>query len=64
MFTKEILHAGHKTSFTVTRDHAGWDLREERDDAVVRQAHYSDWHRVERAIQMFERLTARQASQS
>ena len=29
-------------------------VREERDDQVVRDVNYTDWHRVERAIQLFE----------
>ena len=33
----------------------GWDVREERDDTVVKRVNYSDWHRVERAILVFER---------
>jgi hypothetical protein len=32
----------------------GWDLREERDNRVVRHMNYTDWHRVERAIQVIE----------
>ena len=39
---------------TVTRSEAGWEVREEQDDRVVRDIKYTDWHRVERAIQMFE----------
>jgi len=29
-------------------------LREERDNHVVRHLHYSDWHRVERAVRSIE----------
>jgi len=28
----------------------GWEVREERDDRVVRLVTYTDWHRVERAL--------------
>jgi hypothetical protein len=45
---------------TITRSDAGWVVREERDDRVVRDINYTDWHRVERAIQMFE-LTCQEA---
>jgi hypothetical protein len=54
MLTREIVQSGHKTSFTITRDGAGWAVCEERDETIVKQAHYSDWHRVERALQQFE----------
>jgi hypothetical protein len=30
----------------------GWEVREERDDRVVRLVTYTDWHRVERALAM------------
>lgn len=54
MLTREFATAGHVDRFTVTRGDAGWDVREERDDHVVRKTNYQDWHRVERAIQAFE----------
>jgi hypothetical protein len=56
MLTREYIEAGHITRFVITRADLGWEVREERDNALVRQAHYSDWHRVERAMQTFERL--------
>lgn len=34
---------------------SGWEVREEEDSRVVRQTHYSDWHRVERARMNFAR---------
>ena len=54
MLTKEFAHAGHIDRFTVTRSEIGWDVREERDNRLVRQINYQDWHRVERAMQVFE----------
>jgi hypothetical protein len=54
MLIREYIYAGHTDRFTVTRGDAGWDIREERDDNVVRKASYQDWHRVERAMQVFE----------
>ena len=39
---------------TVTRTTEGWQVREE-DSHVVRQATYTDWHRVERAVARFDR---------
>jgi hypothetical protein len=61
MLTREYVVQGHINRFTLTKGRTGWDVREERDDTVVRRMHYSDWHRVERAIQVFE-LARRQES--
>ncbi|HKW01143.1 MAG TPA: hypothetical protein VJN96_15065 [Vicinamibacterales bacterium] len=60
MLTREFVHAGHTKRVTITRSEGGWAVREERDDRVVRDIQYTDWHRVERAIQMFE-LTCQEA---
>jgi len=38
---------------TVTKSVDGWEVRETHDREVVRTQHYSDWHRVERAVQVF-----------
>jgi hypothetical protein len=54
MLSREFVSEGHTKRVTITRNEAGWHLREERDDRVVRDVKYNDWHRVERAIQMFE----------
>jgi hypothetical protein len=35
---------------TVTRGQRGWEVKEERDNEVVRRVTYTDWHRVERAV--------------
>ena len=54
MLTREFVRDGHIKRVTITRSEAGWVVREERDDRVVRDVNYTDWHRVERALQMFE----------
>jgi hypothetical protein len=54
MLTREFVHDGHTKRVTITRSDAGWALREEQDDRVVRDINYTDWHRVERAIRVFE----------
>jgi hypothetical protein len=54
MFTAERRHAGHTKRVTITRSQNGWDVKEEHDREVVREVNYTDWHRVERAIQVFE----------
>ena len=33
---------------------AGWEVQEERNSEVVRKALYRDWHRVERAMTLFD----------
>jgi hypothetical protein len=46
---------------TVVRSKVGWELREERagkNGAVIHTAHFSDWHRLERAKAKFERQAA------
>ena len=52
MFARELHHAGHTKRFVVrsAAEH-GWEVREEQDSTVVRLVCYSDWHRVERAMQ-------------
>jgi hypothetical protein len=50
MFSKELRQAGHVKRFSITEAAgAGWEVREESDSEIVRQVHYRDWHRVERA---------------
>ena len=53
MVTHELTQSGHTKRFTITRGAMGWDVKEERDSEVVRVATYTDWHRVERAVQVF-----------
>jgi hypothetical protein len=56
MLTREYTRAGHVARFVITRDaREGWEVREEHDERIVRRTNYRDWHRVERAIQAFER---------
>ena len=40
---------------TVTSGTAGWEIREEDGRGQVQTACYTDWHRVERALQLFSR---------
>jgi hypothetical protein len=55
MVTLEQTQDGHTKRVTITRGPVGWELREEHDSHVVRRVTYRDWHRVERAMQAFER---------
>jgi hypothetical protein len=51
MFAKELVQAGHTRRFVVAETSgAGWEIREEQDSRIVRRVHYTDWHRVERAL--------------
>ena len=54
MFVRERVQSGHTLKFTITRGVVGWDVREVRDAEVVREVTYTDWHRVERAMRVFE----------
>jgi hypothetical protein len=54
MFIKELTQAGHRRRFSISeRGKTGWEVRDVQDDKVLKQVHYTDWHRVERAQQMF-----------
>ncbi len=47
-FNKQVQFLDHTRRYSISVTLDGWELREERDSQVVRQAHYQDWHRVER----------------
>lgn len=54
MFNKELRFAGHVKRFLISRlTGEGWEVREEEDRQVVKQVCYTDWHRVERALSLF-----------
>ena len=60
MFSRELSFAGHTRRFTVAAMPSdGWEIRVEEDDHLLRRAHYSDWHRVERALTLVEREVSR-----
>ena len=54
MFAKELRRAGHTRKFSI-RDlgASGWEVRDQHDDRILKHVHYTDWHRVERALKMF-----------
>jgi hypothetical protein len=59
MFSRELTLAGHTRSFVVTPLQAeGWEIRVEEDSRLLRRSHYTDWHRVERALASLEREVA------
>jgi len=54
MFSKELRFAGHVKCFLINRSgREGWEVREEQDQQVIKQVRYTDWHRVERALGLF-----------
>jgi hypothetical protein len=54
MFLRLLEHGGRTRRFLIaSRESGGWDVREEADRHIVRQVHYDDWHRVERARTAF-----------
>jgi hypothetical protein len=54
MFHRQLEHDGRTRRFLIaSRENGGWEVREEADRHVVRQVHYDDWHRVERARSTF-----------
>lgn len=54
MFAKELRRGGHTRKFSIRDAGAsGWEVRDQQDDRVLKHVHYSDWHRVERALNMF-----------
>ena len=55
METRTRTSPGHTDQITVTRRESGWEVLETRDSTLVRTKRYSDWHRVERALEAFER---------
>ena len=51
-FTQKLQHLDHTLHYSIVSTDEGWELREERDSQLVRQAHLHDWHRVERATRV------------
>jgi hypothetical protein len=57
MFTKELTNAGHRRRFSISpRGEDGWEVRDVSDETVLKDVRYTDWHRVERAQQVFNLL--------
>ncbi|MGH9410618.1 MAG: hypothetical protein ACRD1V_14320 [Vicinamibacterales bacterium] len=54
MFVKELFQAGHTRRFSISPlRETGWEVRDEHDNRVLKRVCYTDWHRVERALEMF-----------
>jgi hypothetical protein len=56
VFAKVLVRAPHVRSFQIAAaPEIGWEVSERAGDSVVEQHHYTDWHRVERALTRFRR---------
>jgi len=54
LLTRERVQDGQTQKLMVTKNEVGWHVREEHDSQVVKSADYTDWHRVERAMYVFD----------
>jgi hypothetical protein len=54
MNTREPELQNPARAITVAKSTEGWEVRETNNSTVVRSRKYTDWHRVERAVQVFE----------
>jgi hypothetical protein len=45
---------GDDLRITIERNADGWEVRQELNSLVVHLQRFTDWHRVERAVQAFE----------
>ena len=52
-FTKTLQKDAHTRRYEILFDVAGWHVVELADSRVVRDAVYTDWHRVERVRRAF-----------
>lgn len=54
MFNRELTQAGHRRLLSISeRRDTGWEVRDVQDERILKQVSYTDWHRVERALQIF-----------
>ena len=54
MFSMRLAHADHVRHYSIAPAASGWEVRCEEDNTLRRLDHYDDWHRVERALQVFK----------
>jgi hypothetical protein len=55
MFHLSLQSADHVRRYSITAAPLGWEVKLEEDREVRRNDLYLDWHRVERAMALFER---------
>ena len=55
MFQFSLQRADHVRRYSITRVRPfGWEVKFEEDRELRRKSLYQDWHRVERAMALFE----------
>jgi hypothetical protein len=47
-FDKRVRKHDQTRRYSIATTDNGWEVREERGNAIVRKDRYQDWHRVER----------------
>jgi hypothetical protein len=55
MYALSLRRADHVRHYSISAGSAGWEVKLEEDRTLRRLDHYRDWHRVERAMALFER---------
>ena len=56
MFHRSIQRADHVRRYSIrSAGPSGWEVTLEEDRTLRHRAYYHDWHRVERALALFER---------
>ena len=56
MFARSLRRLDHTRDYVICpAGPEGWEVRLEEDRMLRRLDHYRDWHRVERALALFER---------
>ena len=64
MFAIHLQAAEHTKRYSVVPlSGSGWAVRIEEDQAVTREIHYHDWHRVERVMSAFKMEAMKLAAQ-
>jgi hypothetical protein len=54
IFERQRVHEGRVRRLTVENRSGRWNVREEEDATIIRERQHDDWHRVERAVRLFE----------
>jgi hypothetical protein len=58
MYSTALRHQLQVRRFTIRHVRPGWEVRDENDGGILKRVIYKDWHRVERAIAIFEQEEA------
>ena len=59
MLSITLRRADHVRHYSIRAiRHAGWEVKLEEDRTLKHHIRYDDWHRVERAVELFRREVA------